>query len=395
MRYFLGGLVAATPSVLMASQIVLQDDFNDLSHWQDLSTAVTWSGSAGGSVFQSVAGVASLKSSGGDVSGYTTAASLKTFTCLDHRFAVPINRRFQSVTVEARLKWQAAPGDSGEANRFNISFVHDYPTSGLDLTTNARFADFTRAWWARPAYQIRIRGGSTANAKAILQYGGGTDVNGAWEIYNNQWWLPGFNSAPGGGSPGNPAAKGWVFSDTGLASTSWQTFSYTVGPTVQSIAVDGTSHGAQVIGSPDDNPYFNTFDSLEGLRLYWRGASATANVEIDWLTVTVHGVVPNPVASVVEVDGESYLAITYRQPSGGTGAPGIDYKADGFSYTVESNDDLGAVWQSGPSVPGYGQVVPVGDPVGNPDGSQSVTLRLATPVSSSPRQFARLRVTQL
>jgi hypothetical protein len=389
-RVSLIGLMAGMPSALVASQVVFQDDFNNLGQWQDLSTAITWSGSAGGSAFQSVAGVASLRSSGGDVGGYTTVASLKTFASLDHRFAAPVNRRFQSVTVEARLKWQTVAGNA-EANRFNISFVHDYPAGGLDLTPDLRVADFTRHWWGRPAYQIRIRGSNTAadGSKSILQYGGGSDIEGAWEIYNSQWWLPGFNAAPGGGSPGNVAAKGWVFSNSGLASTAWQTFAYTVGPSVQTIAVGGTTRGTQTIGTSDGNPYFNTFDSLDGLRLYWRGASADSNVEIDWLTVTVRGVVPQPVASLVHVNGADYLAVTYRQPSGGNGAVGIDYSADGFTYTVELNEELGALWQSGTAA----TVVPVGTPVNHPDGSQTVTVRLATPVSSASRQFARVKVT--
>jgi hypothetical protein len=387
------GLMAVMPSALLASQVVLQDDFNDLSQWQDLSSAVTWSGSGNGSVFQSIAGVASLKSPGGDVGAYTTAASLKTFAALDYRFPVPINRRFQSVTVEARLKWQTVSGNA-EANRFNISFVHDYPANGLDLTPDSRVADFTHHWWGRPAYQIRIRGSNSAadGSKSILQYGGGLDLEGEWEPYRvggiPQWWLPGFNAAPGGGSPGNVAAKGWVFSNSGLASTAWQTFSYTVGPSVQTIAVGGTTRGTQTIGTSDGNPYFNTFDSLDGLRLYWRGANADSNVEIDWLTVTVRGVVPQPVASLVNVNGTDYLAVTYRQPSGGSGAVGLDYSADGFTYTVESNDDLGALWQSGTVAP----VFPVGTPEDHPDGSQTVTVRLATPVSSVFRQFARVKV---
>jgi hypothetical protein len=387
-------LVAGMPSALVASQVVFQDDFNNLDQWQDLSTAVTWAGSSNGSVFQSIAGVVSLKSSGGDVGAYTTAASLKTFTALDHRFATPVNRLFQSVTVVARLKWQTVAGNA-EANRFNISLVHDYPAFGLDVTPDLRIADFNQAWWGRPAYQIRIRGSGNAadGSKSILQYGGGLDIEGEWEPYRvsgiPQWWLPGFNAAPGGGSPGNAAAKGWVFSNSGLGSTSWQTFYYTVGPLVQTIGVNGVIRGTQMIGTSDGNPYFNTFDSLDGLRLYWRGANADSNVEIDWLTVTVRGVVPQPVATLVHLNDNDYLTVTYRQPSGGSGAVGLDYTADGFTYTVEWNEDLGAPWQSGTAA----SVIPVGAPVDHLDGSQTVTVRLATPVSSAFRQFVRVKVT--
>ncbi len=82
-------------------EVVLQDDFSNLSQWQDLSTAVTWSG--GGSVFQTMGGVARLTALGGDVSGYTTASSLKTFTALDHRFAKPINRTLQTDSISVTV----------------------------------------------------------------------------------------------------------------------------------------------------------------------------------------------------------------------------------------------------------------------------------------------------
>lgn len=363
----------------MSAEVILQDDFNNISQWQDLSSAVTWSG--GGSVFQTSAGVASLSAIGGDVSSYNSMTGLKTFTALDHRFAKPINRALQTARVTLVLRWPTLlTNNSGEGSRFNVSFIHDYPAGGLDLTKDLRLDDLTAAWWGRPAYQARIRGGDTTNAKTILQYGGGLDIEGAWEIYNAQWWIPGFNSAPGGGSPG-AGGEGWVLTDTGLASTSWQTFTYTVGPGVQEIAVNGVDHGIQTIGTDDGNPYYNTFDALEGIRLYWRGADG--NTEIDSISITVGG--PEDASfSIVEDAGQSYPAITYVQPSGGTGTRGVDYTVDGATYTVEYDDDLQAPWSTGAVT--ETDVQPAGD------GFEQVTVRLNEATSANARRFLRVKV---
>lgn len=367
------------------SEVVLQDDFSNLSQWKDLSTAVTWSG--GGTIFQTVGGVARLTALGGDVSGYTTASTLKTFTALDHRFAKPINRSLQTTRVKLVLRWSVLQNStSGEGNRFNVSFIHDYPAGGLDLSLeNHRFDDFSAAWWGRPSYQARIRGGDATTAKTILQYGGGSDIEGEWEIYRiggvPQWWIPGFNAAPGGGSPGS-AGQGWVLSDTGLASTAWQTFTYTVGPGVQKIAVDGTVHGGvQTIGTDDGNPYYNTFDRLEGIRLYWRGVNG--HTEIDSISITVGGP-EDAVFSLVEDAGQSYPALTYVQPSGGTGTRGVNYTVDGAAYTVEYDDDLQAPWSSGG--------VTVASVQAADEGFERVTVRLNDPVSAGPRRFMRVKV---
>src|SRR5690606_21677822 len=63
-----------------------------------------------------------------------------------------------------------------------------------------------------------------------------------------------------------------------------------------------------------------------------------------------------PVAAIED----GHLVLRYRQLSGGTGTPGIDYTAGGLRYVVEMCEDLSAgeaAWQSGASV-----VEPVGAP---------------------------------
>ena len=94
-----------------------------------------------------------------------------------------------------------------------------------------------------------------------------------------------------------------------------------------------------------------------------------------------------PHESVEPDGGNEYLAITYRRLSGGSGTTGMDYTADGVVYTVEYDGDLSDPWSTG-------SILPIGSPVDNGDGTETVSVRLTTPVSTDGRQFIRLRVTQ-
>ena len=91
-----------------------------------------------------------------------------------------------------------------------------------------------------------------------------------------------------------------------------------------------------------------------------------------------------PTQSVVTDTGVNYLAITYRQLTGGTGTNGVDYTVDGMKYTVEHDADLIAPWSQGGIT-----VVSVSAPV---DDVETVTVRLNTPISGADKQFIRLAV---
>jgi hypothetical protein len=92
-----------------------------------------------------------------------------------------------------------------------------------------------------------------------------------------------------------------------------------------------------------------------------------------------------PTQSVVTDTGINYLAITYRQLTGGTGTNGVDYTMDGMKYTVEYDADLAAPWSTGGIT-----VVSVSAPV---SGVETVTVRLNTAMSAASTQFIRLAVT--
>ncbi len=93
-------------------------------------------------------------------------------------------------------------------------------------------------------------------------------------------------------------------------------------------------------------------------------------------------------AFVKSAGAPSELFFTYRQRTGGSGANGIDYVADGIRFTVETTGDLAGAWYSGPSY-----ISQVGPPLPVAGGVEVVTLRL-TPINSE-RLFARLRVARV
>jgi len=304
MRLLPAAAVVLSGSLCLADTVILNDSFSDLSQWKDLSTAITWGGNAvPTSAFTTAGGSASLTSSALANISYTTASGLKTFTALDHQFVSPIDHLSNTVTVDFRARWSSVGGN--ESGRFIVALTHDYPTGGLDLDLNDKFDDFSQAWWARPAYQVRVRSGMTT----LLQYGGGLSPLGEFETYsdvgtsaNPDWWLPGFVSAPGGGSPGTATAKGWTESADVLASATIRNYRYVVTPSEHQFWVDDNDDGQfaggelkvtqNLLADPDNAAFFHVFDTLAGIRLYWRGAS-NYNTFLDSLSVTVTPV-PEP-----------------------------------------------------------------------------------------------------
>jgi len=104
------------------------------------------------------------------------------------------------------------------------------------------------------------------------------------------------------------------------------------------------------------------------------------------------GTVPAITALIAEDGGQDYFAVRYVQPTGGTGATGVDYEKDSVSYVVEVNDDLSGPWQSGPSGGGYNQVVEIEPAQDNGDGTETVTVRMGDPLDTSIYHYARLVV---
>ena len=84
-----------------------------------------------------------------------------------------------------------------------------------------------------------------------------------------------------------------------------------------------------------------------------------------------------------------YLAINYRQRSGGSGIPGINYQADGIQYVWEISSDMkSGSWKVITDAFEY-----IGNSrIDNGDGTESLAIRYKDPFGSAAKLFFRLRI---
>lgn len=85
-----------------------------------------------------------------------------------------------------------------------------------------------------------------------------------------------------------------------------------------------------------------------------------------------------PTAKTEIIDGQTYLTLTYQRPRPVMG---------GISLVHRTNFDLvSGTWAPAVEIPGY--------PLNNGDGTETVKVRSAEPITSNPRQFIRLEVSR-
>jgi hypothetical protein len=303
--------LAITPNHPASAVTLLNENFKTIGAWTDLSKAVTWGNNpVPVSAFTTLGGSVSLTSQALNYTGYTAPNSLKTFTALDYRFSQPLQHDSNILTIDFRARWNSVDRiGSGESGRLMLILNHSYPTGGLNVGIDNRYDDFDAAWWASPAYHLRIRAGSTSNPQGttLLQYGGGLTAAGEYERYddpstpkNPDWWLPGFISGAGGISPGvGPSypRNSWVQTATGTATTSLRSYRYVLKPDAQEFWFDSNNDRifqnnelAAKMPLPITHaqaPLYQYFPSIEGIRIYWRGAGGAGKgqVFLDHLTV--------------------------------------------------------------------------------------------------------------
>lgn len=317
-------VIAALPTGAVAGDPVrLQETFDDLGQWDDLSTVVDWDGdgSAGASMLRTTGGAVTLDPQSQSHIGFGGGSS-RMFQALDHQFAEPIDRTPPGTVVDVRFRarWDSRP-TSDEGSRLVVALNHDYPEGGLDLTREgdpgSRFDDFTfngGAAWARPAYNLRIR---LEGADSLMMFGGGRELEGEYEPLENNpalpdTWLPGFSQAPGGplnsgGSapPGSPDSGKPGVASAGVGSWSQSEFRdylWRLTDTEQLLFFDADGDGiddGDLVGRQDitglltlaGEDFQKDFPTIEGIRLFWRGSEGRAQAMVDSLSVTV---VPEP-----------------------------------------------------------------------------------------------------
>lgn len=298
--------------VVATTTILLDDPMDDLGSWTDLSKAVSWSGSTpGDSAFQNVSGELQMTAATLSTSMWGSGG-IRSFSAIDFPFPRSVDHSTNTITVEFRIRWETIT-NTGESNRVAFMLLHDYPASGIDTTTDLLVGDFSEQWFGRPAYQVRIRGGSNPpDAAPYLMYGGGHDIEGEFEVQkdngNPLYWLPGFVSGAGGTTPGTTAEdnypeNSWAMGLTAPASTAYKRFRYILSPNSQSLWVDDDDDGAGFVNvlemplplvedAPTDPapPLYNTFEELQALRVYFRSPGANGGqVYLDSVKVNVDG----------------------------------------------------------------------------------------------------------
>jgi hypothetical protein len=308
-------LLSLIPNAVASTTVLLDDPMDDLGAWTDLSRAVSWTGApVTGSAFETVSGVLRMNAEALGASMWG-AGGIRSFSAIDFPFPRSVDHSTNTITVEFRMRWETVT-TTGEANRVAFMLLHDYPASGVDTTTDLLVGDFSEQWFARPAYQLRIRGGFNASdAAPYLMYGGGLDVEGEFETQKDGedplYWLPGFVSAAGGTSPGttpteNYPESSWVMGDTAPASVAFKRYRYRVEPHAQSLWVDHDDDGVGFVkilemplpleeNAPTDPapPLYHYFEHLQALRIYFRspgtGGGSAAQVHVDSVKITVDG----------------------------------------------------------------------------------------------------------
>lgn len=283
---------------------LLQDDFSDLSNWHDLSTAVTWGGNTEPtSAFTTEAdgpGTVSLSAAGQAAAGFGSDQT-RMFQCLDFVFDSPMDMSTQDavLNVTFNARWDSR-SLSNEGSRFNVFYTYGYPEVGLDLTLDDKYNDFSDDWWARTAYNMRIR---TQADESMLIFGGGKDtstdpIEGEFEA-TNDFWMPGFSSGPSGHSP-QPGTFGVEGAGAGNYSQSeYKEYQYILlwddGDFVQQLWYDGAVVGEQRLPNQTESyqgdDYLAQYDTIEGVRLFWRGSGDSAQAILSDLSVTY---VPEP-----------------------------------------------------------------------------------------------------
>jgi len=281
---------------------VVVDEFNDLSAWNDLSTVVSWGGHAGPtSAFEIVddggANAVQLTSDAQNHTGWSSD-DLWTHTALDLRFGQSIDRN-SGTTLRATFRAKYPAGSlSNEGSRFNVFWNHDYPAGGLDMDFNDKYDDDDQEWWARPAYNFRMRPVATHSGAAnLLLYGGGHAVEGEYEWKtDNGRWMPGFSSATDGRSP-----QPDLDSVAGAGLNTYQQgeyglYQYVITPDEQQFWYDANANGTfetdELYGTQDISAAFDSkgyrqdFDVIQGVRLYWRGSGGKEQIVLDSFDVS-------------------------------------------------------------------------------------------------------------
>ncbi len=225
--------------------IIVYDDFSTNAKFTDLSKKLIWSDSeVTMSGFQlgnadDLSGLSmkclSLTDEAMAKTGYKPG-TIKASQAIDYVLDKKLDRNNATYKIEFDALWDELNNNGwGESGRIVITLLHDYPD---EIPFDAIYNLDEEAPFGRPAYNLRIRNHDKTGpyySGAFMLYGGGHDINGEVEIYNNEYWLPGFSSEAGGTTPGlsepyplSPTMKNENFVTVGFPN--WKHYTWFIKP---------------------------------------------------------------------------------------------------------------------------------------------------------------------
>ncbi len=305
--------------------ILLEEDFHDTASFTDLSKKLIWgenteveSGFQYGEITDSrglVHQAIHITEEATQYAGYQPN-TIRASQAVDFRFPNMITRTTDTLIIEFDALWDSFNSSGwGESGRIVLTLLHDYPEEEIPFGAIDNLS--AESPFGRPAYNLRLRNTDQTGpyqSGSFMLYGGGHDIEGEIERANG-YWLPGFSSEAGGGTPGQgppyPQSPTAMNEALPVASIShWRHYTWVIAPERLSFYMRDAlapeeenelvlfmeiprsnqwkgdvvqqmneAHGTHIMEPP---ALYHWFGELEALRLYFRGVQQAylANLQI-------------------------------------------------------------------------------------------------------------------
>ncbi|HKL31699.1 MAG TPA: T9SS type A sorting domain-containing protein [Tangfeifania sp.] len=238
-------IVSAIGVQAQKDSLILMDNFTTTGKFTDLTKKLIWSDSGdttSGFILKQtedsqgmVQNCLSLTEEAIEKTGYNHG-TIKASQAIDYVIPEKLDRLNSTYKIEFDALWEELNNNGwGESGRIVVTLLHDYPD---EIPFDAIYNLEEEAPFGRPAYNLRIRNHNKTGdyySGAFMLYGGGHDINGEVEIYNNEYWLPGFSSEAGGTTPGlsepyplSPTMKNENFVTVGYPN--WKHYTWLIKP---------------------------------------------------------------------------------------------------------------------------------------------------------------------
>ena len=238
-------IVSAIGVQAQKDSLILMDNFTTTGKFTDLTKKLIWSDSGdttSGFILKQtedsqgmVQNCLSLTEEAIEKTGYNHG-TIKASQAIDYVIPEKLDRLNSTYKIEFDALWEELNNNGwGESGRIVVTLLHDYPD---EIPFDAIYNLEEEAPFGRPAYNLRIRNHNKTGdyySGAFMLYGGGHDINGEVEIYNDEYWLPGFSSEAGGTTPGlsepyplSPTMKNENFVTVGYPN--WKHYTWLIKP---------------------------------------------------------------------------------------------------------------------------------------------------------------------